>query len=170
MAHRWQRARRLSAAPVGGLVALALGVGAVLARNGSILVHQCVPAEGTAGWLGLRLALLRTDAACPTGELAVGGDGRQVLGVVVMVALPMLLGHLAGLALSLGLMARLHGLLRAVAAVLTVVPRPPAAAPASHPQVRLVRLVAVARSVVVLVGRPGAQTPSRRGPPALQLA
>ena len=167
MDHGGRRARWLPAAPLAVLATLVFGLGAVLARSGTILVQQCVPADGTAGWWGLRLAVLRTDSACPAGELALGGDGRQVMAVVVMVALPVLLGELAGLALSLGLMARLHGLLRAAGAVLTVIPRLPGHAGSTHP---LVRLTAVARTVVVLVARPGSDAPWRRGPPTLQLA
>ena len=167
MDQRGRRTRWLAAAPVAVLAALVLGLGAVLARNGAILVQQCVPAEGTAGWWGLRLAVLRTDTACPVGELALGGDGRQVMAVVVMVALPVLLGELAGLALTLGLMARLHRLLRAAGSVLTVIPLLPGHAGTTHP---LVRLAAAARTVVLLVTRSGSEPPRRRGPPTLQLA
>lgn len=152
------------------LLTLTAAVGvlvAVLARNGSILVQQCVPAEGTAGWLGLRLALLRVDAVCPTGELAVGGEGRQVLSVVIMVAVPLLLGHLVGLALSLGLLARLGGLLRALGAIVAVVPGLLDHAPSTYP---VLRLAGAARTTVVLVARPGSESLSRRGPPTLQLA
>ena len=46
--------------------------------------------------MGLRLALLRSDLTCPSGTYAIGGDTGQVVGLVVVVALPLLLAHLVG--------------------------------------------------------------------------
>lgn len=98
-------APRVGARVLGALVGTvaALGVLAVVLReHTAVVVHQCVPGEGLAGWLGLRLALLRPDAACPDGALALGADGRHVVGVTVMVALPVLLAHLAGAGIGVG--------------------------------------------------------------------
>ena len=101
------------------LTVLAAGVVA-LSRFGTVLVHQCVAAEGAAGALGLRLALLRQEAACPSGSLAVGGDSRQVIGVLVMVALPVLVAHLVAGAAALGLLARVRSGVRTVVQALPV--------------------------------------------------
>ncbi|HWS57123.1 MAG TPA: hypothetical protein VN257_01165 [Actinotalea sp.] len=148
-------------------VALTVSLADGLTRHGALLVHQCVSAEGTAGWLGLRLALLRPEADCPTGTLAVGGDGRHVMGVVVLVALPVLLAHLTGLAISIGAVARLHSLVRSALAVLGWVGRRRPVARALV--VRRVR----ASAVVVDRPAPGASilpAPWRRGPPAPRFA
>lgn len=122
-AYRWRmagsRARRAgtSTLPVLALLAALVAAASHLMAQGALAVHSCVPGTG-AGALGLRLALLRADAACPSGTLAVGGDQRQVIGVVVVVALPALAAHLVGAMLGLGIAARLHGVLSAAVAAL----------------------------------------------------
>lgn len=165
-------ARQRSAAPsvltaVGVLGALGLVAGAVLvlAQRGALLVHQCV-GDGAAGWLGLRLALLRHDSACPSGTLAVGPDGRQALAVVIMVAVPVLLTHALAAAAGLGV-ARHVG--QVVAIALRLLRRPFRARPV--PATAVVRLVRRA-AVSLAVRAPGpvdVAVPRRRGPP-LQLA
>src|SRR5690554_484190 len=84
-------ARPLGAAAVAVGLAGALTLLLGLQRHASVIVHQCLPGEGLAGWLGVRLALLRAAVACPEGAVAVGGKGADVVGVTVMVALPVLL-------------------------------------------------------------------------------
>ena len=151
-------------APLVALLAVTSGVVA-LGRTGSLLVHHCVPGDGVDGWLGLRLALLRADSACPTESLAVGGDGRHVLGVAVVVALPVLLGHLAGVGLGLGALGALRALgraaLGAVALLGGLLGRLPGAV------VPLVRRVArtVPASGSTRGGAVAAGVPWRRGPP-----
>lgn len=161
-----QRRPGLLLAPVALVLMTLAGAATMLSRQGALLVHQCVPGDGAAGWLGLRLALLRADVACPTGSLAVGGDGHQVMGVVVLVAVPALVAHLAGLGLGLGLLARLGALVRSAAAVLAAVllalprglrvgvPRPRAPLASARP---------------LIVGRLALAVPWRRGPPQLLL-
>lgn len=149
------RAAALVAAALTVLGAAAVGLGA-LGRHGALLVHQCV-ADGTAGAIGLRLALLRQDAACPSG-LAVGPDGRQAIGVVVLVAVPVLVAHVVGLLAGAGLLARARaGVLRALAVLagrrplpgpvtdLHLPGRPVVEAPAPAPWRDLVRGGAVLR-------------------------
>ncbi|MCV2395062.1 hypothetical protein OEB99_12150 [Actinotalea sp. M2MS4P-6] len=107
---------------LGALTSVVAGVMA-LSRHAEVLVHQCV-ADGTAGAIGLRLAFLRHDAACPSGELAVGGDTRQVVGVVVLVALPVVVAHLLGAVAGVSLVARVRSALRTVRDVLAGLVRP----------------------------------------------
>lgn len=164
MASPRQRRPGLLLAPVAVALATLVAGAALLSRQGALTVQQCVPGDGAAGWLGLRLALLRADVVCPTGTLAVGGDSRQVMGVVVLVALPALLAHVAGVVLGLGLLARVRTLVRAAAAVLAaVLPRLPRG-----------RVQVVRRAPALLVstwsrvaGRLGLEVPWRRGPPEL---
>ncbi len=144
---------------LGVLASVVAGL-AVLTRDAEVLVHRCV-ADGTAGTIGLRLALLHHDPACPSGELAVGGQTRQVIGVVVLVALPVLAAHLGGLLAGAGLVARVRAGLRTVRGVLAGLVRPPR--PARVP-------VRGARRVPVEVVRsrhtdPVLATPALRGPP-----
>ena len=148
-----------------GAVGLAVGALSVLAQRGALLVHQCV-GDGAAGWLGLRLALLRQDVACPSGTLAVGPDGRQALAVVVMVALPVLWVHLLATAIGLALARHVR---HVVGVALGLVVRPFRDRPTP---VRLVlrgvrRLVA--SCAVRAPGPVDVAVPLRRGPP-LQLA
>lgn len=143
-----------------------LAVLVALVRHGSVLVHQCVTGDGAAGWLGLRLALLRLDPACPDGGLAVGGDGHQVMGVVVMVALPALLAHVAAAGIGLSLLARLRGAVHAAVALLSAVVR---ALPVPvRVVVRRVRLALADVEPPVLIDVVGSAW-SRRGPPLVGL-
>lgn len=161
------RPRRAAPAvlPVLGALGLVVGAVALLAQRGGLLVHQCV-GDGAAGWLGLRLALLRQDATCPSGTLAVGPDGRQALAVVVMVAVPVLLAHLVAAALGFGLARQVR---LVVGVALRLLGRPFRARPAPV----LVVLRDVRRFVVSCAVRPpgpvDVAAPLRRGPP-LQFA
>jgi hypothetical protein len=148
-----------------GVLALATGGLAALVRLGSLAVHQCT-ADGAAGAIGLRLALLRHDPMCPSGTLAVGGDRQHVIGVLVLVALPVLLAHLAGAAAAVGVLARIRSGLRAVARVLAgLVARP-------EPTTAVVRREAgpvPALALAAPLDGPPVGMPLRRGPP-LRLA
>ncbi|GAA4287050.1 hypothetical protein [Georgenia daeguensis] len=83
----WRTGLALSAILVAPVVVAVL--------TGTAVFSACVPASGTWSEVALRLALLRPDAACPEGTLAPGGEPGQALTVVVAVALPALLAHLA---------------------------------------------------------------------------
>jgi hypothetical protein len=107
------------------LAAVAVFVGLMrLADQTAVTVHQCVSVAGL-GRLGLGLALLRVDDSCPAGSLAVGGDQRQVLGVVVLVALPSLASHLMAAGAGLGVLARTCHAVRAVLRTLVPTVRAP---------------------------------------------
>jgi hypothetical protein len=166
----WRVLRRRSLSLVRVLAALCVlsgGLG-LLARHGAVTVQQCVAGDGAAGWLGLRLALLRADAACPSGTLAVGGSGGRVMGVVVLVTLPVLVAHLAGLGVGLGALGRLRRALEAARSVLAwVVPHLPASV-VPVPSGDDVPPSVAARTVVVL--QHTLEAPWRRGPPALRIA
>ena len=160
------RARRPGAAFPAALAVLALlGAGAtVLLQQGALMVHQCVTA-GAFGRFGVSLTLLRESGACPSGSYALGG-GHRVIGVAVAIALPVLLAHLVGAGLGVGLASRLNRLVRAAVDVvrgLRTRPAEPVALPVAW---------AVAVDVPVLTPRaravPGG--PWWRGPPAVGIA
>ncbi|MCK6212467.1 hypothetical protein KZX45_18140 [Georgenia sp. EYE_87] len=138
----------------------------VAVMTGAAVVSACVPASGAWSEVALRLALLRPDAACPEGTLAPGAEPGQALTVVVAVALPSLLAHLALISGAAGLVgsarrvtaARIRRFVAVVAPGAPPVLRDDRAAPllpAPHP--RPVRTVVARR-------------PWRRGPPAAQAA
>jgi hypothetical protein len=146
----------------------ALLAAGVTGRSGvaGLVVHQCVPDAGF-GWLGMRLALLRVDTVCPNGTLAVGGDQRQVLAVVLAVALPALVGHLLIGSLGIGAIAHLR---RVAAAALELLAGARAALPDDVAVVLPSGLrVAVAGLYRPPVVREAPLVPWWRGPPAPQL-
>ncbi|MCL3861502.1 hypothetical protein [Actinotalea sp. K2] len=153
----------------GPLAALAvlvavLGAGTLLVQQGAVLVHQCVVGDGLAGRLGLSLALLRAGGECPAGTLAIGGEGTRVMGVVVVVALPVLLAHLVAAGLGVGLGSRLRAVAAAAVSVLgSIAPRLPVRVEvhlrAAHPVLWARSTRRGASSVLV--------SPWRRGPPVL---
>ena len=153
-----------ASAPVLAVLAL-LGAGAdVLLRQGALTVHQCVTA-GSLGRFGVSLALLRDDAACPAGSYGVG-NGQRVIGVVVAIALPVLLAHLVGAGLGVGLVARLNRLVRAAVGVVRGLrPRPaePVVLPVAH-------LVTVDVPVVTPRSRAVPGGPWWRGPPEVGIS
>lgn len=158
--------RRVDAlvAPALAMVALLAAGAFVLVQQGSLMVHQCVTA-GALGRFGVSLALLRDDAACPAGSYGVG-DGQRAIGVVIAIALPVLLAHLVGAGLGVGLASRLHRLVRvAVAVVRGLRPRP-----ADPVVVPVVRLVAVDVPVVAPRARAVPGGPWWRGPPEVGIA
>lgn len=144
----------------------AAGITSQLTRLGGLVVHQCVPDAGF-GWLGMRLALLRVDTVCPNGSLAVGGDQRQVLEVVIAVAVPALVGHLVVGCLGIGVVARLRRLVGVAMEVL-------AGVRATLPDDVVVRVPSGVRVAIASLYRPpvvhdAPLVPWWRGPPAPQL-
>lgn len=167
MVRQPQRREWLLSARVGLALTLVGSAAALLERWGALVVHSCVPGRGLFGWLGLRLAILRPDAACPAGTFAVDGQTGGTVGLLVIVAVPLMATHLTSLAVALGLAARLHAALRAVclllASVLRRVPTSPSVRmPSSHGAV----LVALAVAVI----QRDLASPWRRGPPVLAFA
>lgn len=98
-----------------GFLAIAAAGAASLMRNAAV---QCVT-DGTAGSIGLRLALLHEDRRCLAGDLAVGGAAGDVMGVVVLIALPLLVAHLCGAAAGTGLLVQARTVLRGVLGALS---------------------------------------------------
>lgn len=153
--------RELPRPPLVAVAVVAL-VG-VLAARAQLVLHACLPGEGPLGWLGLRLALLRTSVDCPEGSLALGGSTARSALVVVSIALPTLLVHLlaatCGVSLSALLARAASGIREVLGAGLRVLPGAPRA-----PWVR----------AALVVGRDLAMVPTRvlatrhpdRGPPA----
>lgn len=157
------RPRALVPAFVVLTVLAALAVLAVAASRVPVLVHRCVAGDGLAGVLGLRLALLRPDGACPSGTLALGGEGAHAAGIVVLVAAPVLALHLVLAGTGAGVLALAAGLVRALGRALArVLPVLPSAA--AVPAVgRVLRPVASDEPAVVAWLLP---TVGLRGPPA----
>lgn len=82
---------------VAGLAAL---LGLAIALSGRVLLHQCVSAVGVGPW-GVRLLLLSDASDCPDGAYAFGpAAGGAVL--LLSVAVPVVLTHLALAASGLG--------------------------------------------------------------------
>lgn len=158
------RASALVLVPAAVVVLAVAAIVAQLADRATLTVQQCVSGTGLARF-GVGLALLRTDDACPHGTLALGGDQRQVMGVVIMVALPVLAGHLAAAVAGIGVLARLHRLLRTVLGMLIPALRTPVVVEVQQP---------VGLAVEAPVDRPTSRVvvgvPQRRGPPQLRFA
>lgn len=148
------------------VVALLAPLGAALA-TGLASVHRCVPVDGSWGALTVRLSLVRPDAACPSGAMAV--DGGHVLSGAVVLTTPVLALHLVGalgLATVVGVARTL--LSRAAERVLPRLPARPTAVPGHVPApagwLPLTRPVAWFRPALQLRGPPsgplGALLPS----------
>lgn len=162
MVGRGQRAVATWLAPVVTAVVATVALLAQLGDRAAVTVQQCVSGGGFAH-LGVGLALLHSDPTCPDGA-ALGPDRGQVVGIVVMIALPVLVAHLVGLAAGVGLTARLHRLMRAVLAM--IVPSLRAAGPLpSAPVARPVEAAVPALTTAEVVGGP-----LRRGPPRVRFA
>jgi hypothetical protein len=145
---------------------LAVASVAVLALPGRIALHQCVSADGALGPLGLRLALLRNAADCPDGTVAFTPLARGGVVVLLSVAVPVLLFHLALGAGGLGLSAVLVRAVRSAAGVLAAaLPRVPRATVGVVGRVRRFVAPVEVRSLrsiaAVLAAHP------HRGPPVL---
>ncbi|WP_136518471.1 hypothetical protein [Cellulomonas telluris] len=135
----------------------------LVAAQGRVLVHRCVPADGPAAALGLRLEVLASAAHCPQGAYALG-DTAQGAVLLLTVTVPVLVAHvlLAAAGLGLGVVLRRAGsVVRALAAA-AVVRRPTAAVQPAVPQVRL---TAPVLPVLVRHDRGLVLVRPRRGPP-----
>ena len=129
---------------------------------GITVLSRCVTGSGPGAWWATHLAMVRVDAACPEGTLALGGAPDDVAVVLASVTLPVLLVQLLVLAVAGRLLAVVRTTLRAVRAVLR--PRPVRAAvtvDVPRARVRLVPRAVVHRPRV----RVGGPVPVRRGPP-----
>lgn len=139
-------------------------LGAALSQRGLALTSGCLSDRLGLGWWGTHLAMVRTSAECPEGTFALGAEPGVAAAVVVSVAIPALLAHLAAAVIGAGTLGAVRGALLSVGRLLARVtlrlPRPatlPDAA-ARH---------AVLRAVLDQVGHPLrlALVPVRRGPP-----
>jgi len=151
---------------------------AVLAAGAPGGAPACLPAVGRAASLGLHLAVLRADGACPAGSLAVAPTVATTVTALVT-ALVILAGHglvalLAGLVLGRALVAA--ELLACVAGLLARVLHRTAALLGVLARVTLPRPVLPPvrrgdhRPPTVLAGRWSPGAVSRRGPPRGLLA
>ena len=151
----------------GGCAALA---GAVLWILGTIAplvsFQRCVSPDPRLAWIGVHLTVLRPDPGCNSGQLALNAGPGHTVGLVVMVAVPVLVANLLTALGAIGFWVAARRLVARVAdAVRRVWPRLPEAARAialgvqrlSTPQGRRsIRRWQLDRSPVL-----------RRGPPAL---
>lgn len=151
----------------GGCAALA---GAVLWILGTIAplvsFQRCVSPDPRLAWIGVHLTVLRPDPGCNSGQLALNAGPGHTVGLVVMVAVPVLVANLLTALGAIGFWVAARRLVARVAdAVRRVWPRLPEAARAialgvqrlSTPQGRRsIRGWQLDRSPVL-----------RRGPPAL---
>lgn len=145
-------------------VAATSGVALVwLADRATVLVRQCLAADGLVEWLGVHLALLRTGADCPDGTLALGGGTAQVLTALLGTVLVLAALHAVGVAVGVGLAARASGVLRAALAAVRArrVPSAVRARVLGRPRAVVVGLVPAVTT------RPVGRGVRRRGPPAL---
>lgn len=165
----WARARvGVPSRRVGLWAALAAGtalLGAV-AVPGRIALHQCVSSGGGLGTVGLHLALLRTDADCPDGTVAFTPLAHGGVVVLLSIALPLLLAHIALGAGGVGLTALLIRALRSAASVLGAallrVPRAPGVVVVRGPRLPASARVTGRGTIAdLLAAHP------HRGPPAL---
>lgn len=153
--------RSLVAVAATGAVALTW-----LADQATVLVRQCMAADGLVEWIGVHLAVLRTGADCPDGTLALGGGSAQVLTALLGTVLVLAALHAVGGVVGLGLAARAGGVLRAALDAVRARrgPRPVLARVPGR-----ARLVVVGRAPAALT-RPVRGGVLRRGPPALHPA
>lgn len=139
-------------------------LGAELSQRGLALTSGCLSDRLGLGWWGTHLAMVRTSADCPEGTFALGAEPGVAAAVVVSVAIPALLAHVAAAVLSAGALGAVRGALlavgRLVARVALRLPRP-------APLPDAVTRPATLRAVLDHVGHPLrlALVPVRRGPP-----
>lgn len=160
---RVEARRAVPRAPLAGALLGVLALAVALTGPAQVVLHSCVPGEGRLGWLGLRMALLRTSVDCPDGTLAWGGSGADSAIVVISVAVPTLAVHALAVASGVSVSALLARAAAGIRVVLGAVLRALPAAPRA-PWVR----------ATLVVGRDQAQVSTReltgrhldRGPPA----
>lgn len=159
-----RRGRALPPLVAAGTLASVVGLGAALAGPAQFALHSCLPGEGPVGWLGLRLALMRSSPDCPEGTLAVGGSAANSALVVFSVAMPTLLVHLlaavCGVSLSALLARAASGIRRVLRSAWRVLPEVPRA-----PWVAAVGIAG--RELDAVRRRIGDVAHPDRGPPAL---
>ncbi|MBO3736579.1 hypothetical protein [Actinoplanes flavus] len=83
-----------------------------------VAVQRCMAPDRRLAWLGIHLALLREHAECAAGQMALDVSPGRIAGIVVLVAVPQLLGNLFTLAGAAGLWAMLRVVLAGAAAAL----------------------------------------------------
>lgn len=161
-------AATLAAGSAVAALALLTGLVALLVRTGTLLVHACLPGDGVVGALGVRLALLGPGADCPEGTLGLTGEGAGAARLVVLVALPVVLGYVAAALAGVSTAVVVRAGRRALAACLAplgVLRRHLPGAPllvTSRPT-----SARVPERVDVLVGQVLGALVRRRGPPVL---
>ena len=133
--------------------------------GGLLQVTRCVAVPDGVAHLGLRLALLRPAADCPTTGIALGGENEQVLGVVLMLTLPMALLHVAAVG---GGWSGLRALRRSLARLARLTPWRVLPRDVSVPVAR--RRLPARRAIAVLRGGDHLRVPLWRGPPVGQPA
>ncbi|MGW6130059.1 hypothetical protein ACWFNE_08550 [Cellulomonas sp. NPDC055163] len=144
-----------------GLLAVALGV---LVLQGRLLLHPCVSADGPLGQLGVRLALLSSANDCPEGTLAVSDAATHGAILVLSVAAPVLVAHVAAAAFGAGLTALVVRAASSAGELLRVVlVRLPARSHVAPAPLR--RLVVVGEPDVRPPGTRGLRLHPHRGPP-----
>ena len=134
-------------------------VGALL--GGIVQVTRCVALPDGVAHLGIRLALLRTTADCPTTGLALGGEQEQILGVALVLTLPMLLLHVVAVSGGCG---ALRALRQSLARLARLTPWQLLPYDSNAPVA--VRLPPARRAVEVLHRSVHLRVPLLRGPPA----
>ncbi|MGP7960156.1 hypothetical protein ACTVCO_05000 [Sanguibacter sp. A247] len=146
------------------LLQACLHLAVTLGEHGVSIVSRCVTTAGAPVWWATHLAMVRVDAACPEGSLALGGAPADVAVVLATIALPALLAQALVLVAVGGVLAALRASWHCARAVLGAPMALPVATPSAPPVAR-VRTIPrpFVRRVLVRVGGP---VPVRRGPPA----
>lgn len=155
--------RAVPRAPLVGALLGAVALGVALVGPAQVVLHGCVPGEGRLGWLGLRMALLRTSVDCPEGALAWGGSSADSAIVVISVAVPTLAVHALAVASGVSVSALLARAASAIRVVLGAVLRGLPATPRA-PWVQATLVVGRARAQVCTRELTGRHLD--RGPPA----
>lgn len=124
----------------------------------------CLPVVGRGAALGLQLALLRHDAACPQGSLTTGPTATAAVAAVLAACL-IVAGHTLVAVLAAVLVTAAAAALNALraCATLTLVRVPPAAVPIASP--RAVTAAPAAHRTLRALWSP--RPAHRRGPPPL---
>lgn len=81
---------------------LIIGALSVASVQGYAVVHRCVDLGPTGAVWGVRLALVRDSAACPAGEVAIGGAPDAAVHVVGALAVSVLVAHAIALLFGIG--------------------------------------------------------------------
>lgn len=109
---RWMLAVGVGLAQAAGHVVLAI----LTPSADSVAGRGCLSAVGRGAEIGLRLALLRHDATCPSGALT-AGPATVATVATVLAAVLVLVGHAAIALLASALVVAVHTVVRVAAAV-----------------------------------------------------